>query len=395
MKYDFDRIIDRKESGAAKWSPKYLKKLFGEEDILPLWIADMDFECSTPIVEALVKRVQHRIYGYTVITDSYYQSIIDWNIRRNNWEIKKEWIVYTPGVVPALNYMVQAFCYQGDKVIIQSPVYPPFAKAIKNNGCQVLSNKLIFDGTRYVMDYDDLEKKTKDPRTKMLYLCSPHNPVGRVWEEEELTKLGKICRMNNVIVVSDEIHSDLIFESHKHVPFAKISEEFAQNSIICTAPSKTFNIAGFQTSNLIIKNEQIRNQVFNILENNSVRSGTAFGMVALEAAYNEGEEWLEQVLEYIEDNMDFADAYIKEKIPEIKFIKPEGTYLAWLDFSALGLDEIELESWFHDEAKVAPHQGYQFGEGGEQFVRFNLACSRVIIEEALSRVEKAIRGRVV
>jgi cystathionine beta-lyase len=393
MDYDFNKIIDRQGTNSVKWSPDFLEKMFGSGDLLSMWVADMDFRCPQPVVDALVERAQHGIYGYSEREDSYFESIIAWNKRRNDWELEKEWILYTPGIVPAINYLIQAFCYSGDKVIIQNPVYYPFLNAIKNNGCHEALNPLIFDGDRYTIDFEDLEKQAKDPRVKMMILCSPHNPVGRVWTVEELTKVGEICLENNVIVVSDEIHSDLILEGNKHTPFAKISEAFAQNSITCTAPSKTFNLAGLQMSNIIIQNEQLRTKFSNILENNSISIPNCFGIVALETAYNEGEEWLDQVLEYLNGNMQFIDAFVKERIPEIKFIKPEGTYLAWLDFSSLGLSEIELEKWMQNDVKLALDEGYIFGKGGEGFERFNVACPREILEEALTRIEKAMKSR--
>lgn len=391
MKYDFDKIIDRQGTNSVKWSPDFLKMMFGDEDLLSMWVADMDFKCPQPVVDALVERAQHGIFGYSEREDSYYQSIIDWNKRRNNWDLKKEWILYTPGIVPAINYMIQTFCYTGDKVIIQNPVYYPFLNAINNNGCHAQLNPLVFDGEKYQMDFNDLEEKAKDPRVKMMILCSPHNPVGRVWTEEELTRVGKICLENNVLVISDEIHSDLILDDNVHIPFARISEEFAQNSITCTAPSKTFNLAGLQMSNIIVQNDQLRLKLSNILENNSIMLPNTFGIVALETAYNQGEEWLDQVIEYINENMNYIDKFVKEKMPQIKFIRPEGTYLAWLDFSALGFNEKELENWMRGEAKLALDEGYIFGKGGEGFERFNVACPREILAEALSRIEKAIK----
>lgn len=392
MKYDFNQIIDRKGTNSIKWSPDILKMKFGSEDLLSMWVADMDFKCSQPIIDALIKRAEHGIYGYSEQDDSYFQSIIEWNKRRNDWNIEKEWILYTPGIVPAINYLIQTFCYNGDMVIIQNPVYYPFLNAIKNNGCRAALNPLKFDGSRYTMDFEDLELKAKNPRVKMIILCNPHNPVGRVWTVEELTKLGEICLKNNVIVISDEIHSDLILKNNKYTPFAKISETFAQNSITCTSPSKTFNLAGLQMSNIIIPNDQLRLKYSNILENNSINHANCFGIVALKAAYNESEEWLEQLLDYLNENMKFIDEFVSERIPEIKFIKPEGTYLAWLDFSSLGFNELDLENWMRNDVKLALDEGYIFGKGGEGFERINIACPRAILEEALTRIEKAIKN---
>jgi len=392
MKYNFDKIVDRKGTNSIKWSSDWLEKMFGASDLLSMWVADMDFECPKSVVDALIKRAKHGIYGYSEREDSYFQSIIDWNKRRNNWELKKEWILFTPGVVPALNLLVRTFSFLGDKVIIQNPVYYPFDSAILNNGRHIQYNPLKYENSRYTMDYKDLEEKAKDPRAKLLILCSPHNPVGRVWTKEELTKLGEICIKNNIIVISDEIHSDLILKGHKHTPIASISKEFAQHSVTCTAPSKTFNLAGLQTSNIIIPNEHLRTYFSQTLENNAIMMPNAFGIVALRTAYNEGEEWLEQLLEYLNKNVCFIEEFIKEKMPEVKFIRPEGTYLAWLDFAALGKDEKELEIIMHKKAKIALDEGYVFGKGGERFERINFACPQSILEKALNRIEKAIHN---
>lgn len=392
MKYNFDEIIDRKGTNSAKWSKELLEQRFGDGELLPLWIADMDFKCPKPVVDALVERAKHGIYGYSERTSPYYQSIINWNKRGNNWGIKKEWILFTPGIVSALNLLVQTFSFPGDKVIIQNPVYYPFIAAILNNGRHIQYNSLKHENGRYTMDYKDLEEKAKDPRVKLLILCSPHNPVGRVWTKEELTKLGRICIKNNIIVISDEIHSDLILKGYRHTPFASISEEFAQHSVTCTSPSKTFNLAGLQTSNIIIPNERLRVYFSQILQSNHVKSPNVFGIVALRTAYNKGEEWLEQVLEYLNKNACFIEKFVEEKMPEVKYTKPEGTYLAWLDFAAIGKDEKELEIIIQKKAKVALDEGYIFGKGGERFERINFACPQSILEKALDRIEKAIHN---
>ena len=392
MKYNFDEIIDRKGTNSAKWSKELLEQRFGDGELLPLWIADMDFKCPKPVVDALVERAKHGIYGYSERTSPYYQSIINWNKRRNNWEIKKEWILFTPGIVSALNLLVQTFSFPGDKVIIQNPVYHPFNAAILNNGRHIQYNPLKHENGRYTMDYKDLEEKAKDPRVKIFILCSPHNPVGRVWTKEELTKLGEICIKNNIIVISDEIHSDLILKGYRYTPFATISEEFAQHSVTCTAPSKTFNLAGLQTSSIIIPNERLRADFSQPLESNHITNPNAFGIVALRTAYNEGEEWLEQVLEYLNKNACFIEKFVEEKMPEVKYTKPEGTYLAWLDFTAIGKDEKELEIIMQKKAKVALDGGYIFGKGGERFERINFACPQSILEKALDRIEKAIHN---
>ena len=389
----FDKIIDRTNTNAIKCEPRILKEMFKSEDLLPLWVADMDFRCPEPVIKALIERAEHGIYGYSDVDDAFYDVFIDWNLRRNKWKIERDWLVYTPGVVPAVNYMVQAFCQTGDKVIIQNPVYYPFSNAIINNGAQIILNPLIYDGISYKMDFDDLEEKVKDPRVKLFILCNPHNPVGRVWTVDELTRLGEICIKHHVRVISDEIHSDLILKGHRHIPFASISEAFANCSITCMAPSKSFNLAGLQISNIIIPNEEIRDQYKAQLENNAIMHPNAFGIVAQKAAYGESEAWLEEVIAYIEGNMNYIDAFVKEKLPEITLVKPEGTYLAWLDFRKLGLDKLALQTLMQEEAKLALDEGYIFGEGGEGFERINVACPRAILEEALKRIEKAVRKK--
>lgn len=393
MQTNFDEIINRKNTNSIKYEPGVLKEMFGSEDLLPMWVADMDFKCPDVIVNAILERATHGIYGYSDMDDVFYEVFIDWNKRRNQWMIKRDWICYSPGIVPAVNYIVQAFCHTGDKVIIQNPVYYPFSQAILNNGAQVIYNPLVKIENKYEMDFDHLEEIVKDPRVKLFILCNPHNPIGRVWSAEDLLRLGEICIAHNVIVVSDEIHSDLILKGHKHIPFASLSERFAQNSITCMAPSKTFNIAGLQISNIVIPNASIRATFQTILENNAIRHPNIFGIVAQKAAYGEGEQWLEEVLEYIEGNMAYIDAFVKARLPEIKFQKPEATYLAWLDFSGLGMDQLSLEKWMHHEVKLALDEGYIFGEGGGGYERINVACPRSVVVEALERIEKAVALR--
>lgn len=389
MIYNFDEIIDRKSTSAEKWADHVI----GGKDVLPLWVADMDFKCPKPVVDALVKTAEHGIFGYNERPDSYYNAIIDWNKKRNDWQIEKDWIVFSPGVVPALSFSVETFCKPGDKVIIQSPVYHPFYRVVTNNGCQVVKNPLKEKDGYYEMDFEQLEAQLKDPRVRLLFLCNPHNPVGRVWKLEELKRLGQLCIENNVLVVSDEIHSDLIFTGHKHIPFANISEEFKNNSIILTAPSKTFNIAGLQVSNIIVPNPQLRQRLSQTIQRWNVSSTNVFGIIAATAAYEEGEEWLEQLLKYLEDNADFIGSFRKEELPEVKYVKPEGTYLAWLDFRAIEKDYLKLESFLQKKAKVFLNQGHIFGDEGNGFVRVNFGCPKSVLEEALRRIAKAVRER--
>ena len=387
MKYNFDKVVNRFNTESIKWD--IIEEKYGHKDVIPMWVADMDFEVAKPISEAIKKRASHEIYGYTLKGDSYYEAVINWMDKHHNWHIKKEWINYTPGVVPALNYIIRTYANSGDEIIIQTPVYHPFYSSVKNNGCIIVENPLIYENGSCKMDYEDLKKKITH-RTKILVLCNPHNPVGRVWSKDELIKLGQICIENNILVVSDEIHFDLIYKGNEHTVFASISEEFAQNSVICTAPSKTFNSAGLQVSNIIIPNKKLRN-LYNItLENNAGNEINSFAAVALEAAYNEGEEWLQQLLLYLGENLNFLMQYFEERIPKIKVIKPEGTYLVWIDCLALNMSPSELEEFFVKKVKVGFNDGILFGAEGARFQRINIACSRSVLKEALERIEREI-----
>ncbi|GAB6170984.1 pyridoxal phosphate-dependent aminotransferase [Paradesulfitobacterium aromaticivorans] len=388
MRYDFDEVIERKHTNSLKWD--FAESKFGEKDLLPMWVADMDFKVPQPVTEAIVRKAEEGVYGYADRLNPYYEAVIGWMERRHGWKIEREWITYSPGVVSALHWLVRAYTNPGDKVVIQAPVYYPFYSAVENNGCDIVINELRLENGHYRMDFNDLEQKLKDnPDTKLLILCSPHNPVGRVWTREELTRLGEICLRHKVMIVADEIHADLVYEGCKHTPLAMISEELAQNSITCTAPSKTFNLAGLQTSNIIIPNRDLRRTYLDILEQNGVRRPNIFGIVATEAAYNDGEEWLEQLLVYLNGNLDFLTDFISKKLPKVKVIKPEGTYLVWLDFREYGLDGKALENLMLRKAKLALDEGYIFGTGGEGFERINIACPRAVLAEGLTRIENA------
>lgn len=390
MKYDFDKVIDRTGTNSSKWDPDTLETMFDEREAMPFWVADMDFKAADPIVDAVVKRAEHGIYGYSKRTDSYFQAIIDWTKRRFDWEIKREWIEFTPGVVPAVNYLIQGFTIPGDKVLIQQPVYYPFKNSIENNGRHMINNQLKFNGEYYEIDFEDFEEKVKDPKVKMYILCSPHNPVSRLWTKEELMRLGQLCLENDVLVVADEIHNDLVYSGYKHIMFASLSEEFAMNSITCTAPSKTFNLAGMQASNIIIPNRELMDKYRRILEKNHIGGQNPLSIVALETAYNEGEEWLEQLLEYLEGNIEFIQEYLEEHLPKAKLIKPEATYLGWIDLRAYEEDGEKLERILAQEGKIALDGGTWFGEGGSGFMRLNYACPRTLLEEGLKRICDAI-----
>jgi cystathionine beta-lyase len=349
----------------------------------------MDFQSPQPIIEALKQRVEHGVYGYTLRPDSYMESIVSWLKRRHRWSIEKEWITHSPGVIPALSLAIQSFTQPGDKIIIQPPVYHHFARVIQANGREVVNNPLKLENGHYSIDFADLEAKI-DSTVKMLILCSPHNPIGRVWSKEELTRLGQICMKHNILVVADEIHCDFVYKTHTHIPFASISEEFANHSLTCIAPSKTFNLMGVQTSSIIIPNQQLRGRYDRELNTLSIGSPNIFGVVALEAAYRHGEEWLDQLLEYLQGNLEFTLNYFSKNIPQIKIIQPEGTYLVWLDCRELGFSVKELDEFMLLNARVAMNEGLIFGMEGEGFMRLNIACPCSMLKNALGGIEKAI-----
>ena len=364
-----------------------------------MWVADMDFPVAKPIIDALKKRIDHGVFGYTMPWDSLLNAVVDRVQQKYNWKINPEWVVYTPGVIPAIYGAIKAFTHPGDNVVLQGPVYYPFWNAISDNGCNILNNQLKLINNHYEMDFEDLEKKfaplpemiPSPPRTRLVILCNPHNPVGRVWSKKELKKAGEIALKHNAIVISDEIHCEMLFANSMHTPFATISKEFEQHSITCMAPSKTFNLAGLEASSIIIPNEDLRNR-FNIAKEGITSDTNLLGLVALEAAYRHGDEWLSQLLGYIEKNLNFLMKYFEGKIPQVKVIKPEGTYLIWLDFRKLGMDNEKLSTFLRKKAKVGLDDGYLFGPSGSGFERINIACPRSILKEGLKRIEKAVNS---
>ncbi len=396
MEYDFNKTINRKNTASLKWDA--VKEVFGSEDILPMWVADMDFPVAKPIIDAIKKRLKHPIFGYTKPWDSLLDSIVKRLDRKFGWKIKPEWIVFTPGVVPAISTALKAFTHPGDNVVLQGPVYYPFWQAIKENGCHISNNKLLLKNGKYVMDYEDLAEKFKPEkimfpqptRTKAAILCNPHNPVERMWSKEEQEKFGEIVLSHGAIVISDEIHSEIVLSNKTHIPFASISKEFEQNSITCFAPSKTFNIAGLSVSSIIIPNDNLRND-FMKAAGKSLGKVSVLSLVAMEAAYREGDEWLNEVLSYLKKNLEFLLRYFKENIPEVSVIKPEGTYLVWLDFRKLGMSGKELSEFLVKKAKVGLDDGYLFGPSGEGFARINIACPRSTLEEGLRRIANAVK----
>lgn len=392
--WNFDEVIDRSRTGSMKWEPGILRIKFGpgRENLLPLWVADMDFKSPSVVRQAMEKRLAHQIYGYTVQDPSVNEAVISWHHRRHQWEIQDKWILTAPGIVPATHYLVQRFSKPGDKVLIQTPVYYPFAQAIIANGRRVVENSLKIVDNRYEMDFEDLENKVKDPRVKIAILCSPHNPVGRVWTRKELERFGRICLDNHVLVFSDEIHCDLVMPGYKHISFQGISQEFALHSIAAVAPSKTFNLAGLQQSSLIIPNDQIRREFSLYFETLGVGirgAGTLFGAIAAQAAYNEAEPWLEDLLVYLYDNYKYLKSVLEDQLPGVKVYDLEGTYLVWVDFRPLGLGPEKIIQVLEEEARVALDHGDWFGDNGAGFERFNIACPRSILEKAVGAVVKA------
>ncbi|MDP3446151.1 MAG: PatB family C-S lyase [Ignavibacteria bacterium] len=384
MIYNFDNQIDREGTSSVKFDLRAF--FFKTEDLLPMWVADMDFETPEFIRDAVIERAKHPIYGYTFKDDTYYQHIIDWFQRRHQWEISKDSIIFSPGVVPALNLAMLAYTKPNDKVIVQSPVYFPFFTAISDHGRQMVNNQLIKGETQYEIDFDLLEKQAED--AVMLILCNPHNPVGRAWKRWELERIASICIKNNVIVLSDEIHCDLVLPGYKHQVFADLSPDAAEITITAHAPSKTFNLAGLGTSSVIITNPELRKKFKDIIQHLHLEMGNLFGITASNAAFSAGDEWLEQLLNYINQNVDDTVDFFEKNLPRIKVFRPEATYMIWLDFSAYGLSDNELKNKMIDEAKLGLSQGIQFGAGGESCMRLNVACPNATLQEALAKMHK-------
>jgi cysteine-S-conjugate beta-lyase len=398
--FDFDQITERRGTSSTKWefrSENGVSRHWDETDarhgdnqVLPMWVADMDFRCPEQVVEALTERAQHGIYGYTGKSASYTEAVVDWMRRRHGWTVNPDWILTIPGVVPTLNMAVRSFVRPGDQVIIQPPVYHPFYKSVANNGGEIVTNPLILRDGAYEMDFDDLEKKAANPAAKLAILCSPHNPVGRVWTKAELQRSGDICRRNSVIVVADEIHGDLILPGNTFTAYGTLGETYSHQAIICTAASKTFNLAGLHCSNIMIPDPEKREAMASTLRATGVGSMNPFSMLATEVAYRDGTDWLDAALIYIADNAARVVDVFAEKTPEIKVSPLQGTYLQWFDCRALGLNAEKLEDLMLNKARIYLDEGYIFGPEGEGFERINLACSRAIVDQALDRITGAI-----
>ena len=379
MRYNFDEIVQRRGTNSYKWDSA------DDADVLPMWVADMDFRTAPAIIEALQQRVAHGIFGYTRVPDAYYEAVINWFGRRHNWKIQKDWMIYTSGVVPAISAVIKALTQPGDKVLVQTPVYNCFFSSIRNNGCEIVSNPLVYKENTYVIDYEDLERKVADEKVKILLLCNPHNPAGRVWSKEELTRIGEICIRHGVWVVSDEIHCELVYTGYTYTPFASISEEFLHHSVTCISPSKSFNIAGLQIANIVSADEEVRRRIDKAININEVCDVNPFGVIATVAAYKEGEEWLTCLLAYLEENYRCMSEFIAGYLPDFPITKMEGTYLVWMDCRILRKSSDELEQLLLTENKLWLNAGTMYGEEGEGFMRWNIACPRSMLIKGLEK----------
>ena len=388
MPVDFDTVPNRRGTNCFKYD--FAREMGMPEDVLPLWVADMDFPTAPAVLERLHELAEHGIFGYTGVKDAYFSAVHNWYAQRFGWETQRSWLVTTPGVVFAIAIAIRAFTQKGDAILIQQPVYYPFANKVTENDRQLVVNPLVLKNGRYEMDFADMERKIVDYHVKMLLLCSPHNPVGRVWTKEELLRVGEICQKHGVLVVSDEIHADFTYAGHTHRVFASVKSEFADFTITCTAPSKTFNLAGLQNSNIFIPNRQLRHAYKKELSACGCGGTNCMGMAACQAAYEAGADWLEQLKQYLAGNLAYIRQFLREKLPDIALIKPDGTYLVWLDLRKLGLTEQQQRQLIVQDAKLWLDTGTLFGQGGEGFERINIACPRTTIEQAMQRLEHAV-----
>ena len=391
MKYNFDKVTDRSKVPCVKCHPDCLCKTFnGNKDVFPMWVADMDLPSSEGVRARIQKVVDDGIFGYAYLDDSFFDAVKRWNLKTHEWDLKTEWIVFTAGVVAAINLIIHEFTKEGESVLIQPPVYYPFKRSILNNNRNLVLNPLIDTGNGYQIDFVDMEQKIIDNKVKLFIMCSPHNPVGRVWTKEELTKMGEICLKHSVLVVADEIHNDLILFNNKHTVFANISKEFAMNSITCTAPSKTFNLAGLHCSLIMIPNPEIREKYQSRLAKLGVGGANVVGMEATKGAYLESDEWYEEMLTYLEGNYKYLCEFVSEHIPQFKVYPLEGTYLTWIDTKSMNWTIKEAEEFFEVKAKLGIDHGCWFGDEGADFFRLNMACPRSLLTEGLNRIKNAL-----
>ena len=383
-KYDFDTVVPRRGTGSMKWDA--VKR----DGILPMWVADMDFRTAPAVVKAVTDRAMHGIFGYTHVPDEYYQAVIGWFGRRHGFNISKEWIIYVPGVVPALSAIIKAMTSPGEKVIIQTPVYNCFFSSIRNNGCEASHNPLVYKDVTYSIDFEDLERKASDPAATLMILCNPHNPAGRVWTREELIRIGEICLRHNVFVIADEIHCELTYPGHEYTPFASVSEEFLMHSATCTSPSKAFNTAGLQIANIVCADPDIRARIDRAVNVNEVCDVNPFGVAGLVAAYNEGGEWLEQLKAYLYDNYLYLKDFFRNELPDFPVLPLEGTYLVWADCSVLGMRSEDIERRLLLDNRLWINAGIHYGEEGDSFIRINIACPKSVLTDGLKRLASGL-----
>lgn len=384
MKYDFDRVVPRRHSGSYKWDAI-------PEDTLPLWVADMDFEVAPAIKQALAKRVGHGIFGYTQVDDDYYEAVISWFSRRHQWQIRRQWMLYTSGVVPAISCSIKALALPGEKVLVQTPVYNCFFSSIRNQGCEVLESRLLRKDDSYVIDWDDFECKCADEKTTVFLLCNPHNPAGRVWTRDELEKIGTICRRHHVFVISDEIHCELTMPGFTFTPFAAVGEVNLANSVTLNSPSKSFNTAGLQIANIICEDDEVRRRIDRVINIYEVCDVNPFGPVALKAAYNESEGWIDALNDYIYGNYQLLRSVFASDLPLVEVIRLEGTYLAWVDIRGLGMSSGAVTEKLLHNGHVFVSEGTLYGkDAGEGYIRINLACPRAVLKEGLNRIMRAL-----
>jgi len=390
MKYNFDTCIERKNTASFKWDKN--KEFFNREDVIPMWVADMDFQCAKPIVESLRHRTEHPIFGYAIRTEGYYDAVIDWMERRHGYEVSRESLTFAPpGVIYAIYVMVEILTKEGDGIIMQDPNYEALFNVVKDSGRNLVRNKLKFEGKKYSIDFADLEEKIKSG-AKVLILTNPNNPTGKVYKEWELRKIGELCRDNGVFVIVDEIYSDFIFKENKHIPYSSLGQEFLNNSMVCYSTNKGFNLGGLQMATVIIGNPDVREKFNKIMGIAQTRLDNTFGSIALEAAYTKCDDWLEQVIEYVDKNRNFLIEYVDKNISKLKVIESEGTFLAWIDCRELNMTTEELEEFLINKARLGLSQGYEYGEGGEGFVRMNIGCPHEILKTALEQLKTAINS---
>ena len=384
MNYDFDTVVPRRGTNSYKWDTPE------EEHVLPMWVADMDFRTAPAIIDALQKRVAHGIFGYTKVPEAYYDAVVRWFEGRHRWRIDPRWIIYTSGVVPALSAIIKALTAPGDKVIVQTPAYNCFYSSIRNDGCFLSASNLVYRDGRYTIDFDDLEAKAADPKAKLLLLCNPHNPVGRVWTPEELRRIGDICLRNGVFVVADEIHCELTYKGHDYTPFGSLSERFRQNSATCLSPSKAFNLAGLQIASIVAADEEVRRRIDRAININEVCDVNPFGVAATIAAYNESGEWLDALRKYLRENYEYLCRFFAERLPQYPVLPLEGTYLVWIDCRASGIGSDATTLRLQEEQKLMVNSGTMYGPGGEGFIRLNIACPRTLLADGLERIARVL-----